>query len=153
MSKKELMHEVEIMTTEERKSLRKIYKRYIIAISLVIALGVGLMIGIFSYAQSKQTEAKQNYYTYKEHIKYNASQNKLDYSMYEQAFDSVDEYFNMQKLKGYSAIILFVAVIAGAVSIWVLFRKKYPEFGVRKCSYLVDLEKEEAQAKKIEDKD
>ena len=78
MSKKELMHEVEIMTTEERKSLRKIYKRYIIAISLVIALGVGLMIGIFSYAQSKQTEAKQNYYTYKEHIKYNASQNKLD---------------------------------------------------------------------------
>lgn len=152
MSKKELICEVEAMTSDERKVLKSLYKRYLIAISLVIALGVGMMIGIFSYAQARQIDEEQNFYRYRDNIKHNASQNTLDYSLYEQAFDSADEYISMQKLKSHSIIILFVAVVAGVISVWYLFRKKFPEFSVRKHFYLIDIEKE-ADKEKPEDEE
>ncbi len=152
MSKKELIQEVEMMGPEERKSMHKIYKIHIVLVSLVIALGVGLMIGIFSHAQSNQNEAKKVYDTYRTHIEYNVQQNIQDFTLYEYSANAIDRYFDMQKLKDCSIFIGFGVILVGIILVWFFLRKKYTDFSWRKYFYLKQLEKEEQEAQEAEEK-
>ncbi|MBO5870634.1 MAG: hypothetical protein J6Q89_07795 [Clostridia bacterium] len=141
MNKISLEQRVAELTPEQKSNMGKIYKNYIISLLSVILVGVLLTIGLFLEGSIKEERAKDEYDKIQTMIELNETNNKYDFSLFDESLEALDEFYDMKQKKNLSFVIGSGVTFFGVLAVYFIFKIKYPYFSEKKYTYLKKLEK------------
>lgn len=140
--KKTIEQQIAELTSEQKNSMKKIYRKYLISFFSVILVGVILIVGIYLYAAEPAKEAKAKYDELSEQIDilsdddWNLDASREMFELMEKRGEYFDEYHDMKRLKSSSLGIGGGVGFIGLLVVILIFKKKYPYFSEKKYLYM-----------------
>ena len=141
MGKISVEQQVAELTAEQKSNMGKIYKKYILSVVLVALAGVLIAIGLFVEAGIKEEKAKDKYDGIQIQQELNELTNEYDFSLFDESIEALDAYHDAQRQKDTCLMIGSGVAFFGVLTVYFVFRKKYPYFSEKKYACLKKMER------------
>lgn len=145
MAAKPIEQQVAELTPQQRMSLGKIFKWYLVTLILLVAIGVSLVVGLYVYYDSAADAAELKHDAVQLHIALNEGLGEFDLSLYDKSQQYLDEYFDMEQMKSSALLIGSGFSFVGVLVLYLVVKLKYPYFSEQKYFYVRKMEKQQNQ--------
>ena len=133
---KPIEQQIAELTIEQRNSLPKIYKKYLICLGCIVLAGIIVLVSMFAVVSMKLEKAQERYERLETQQALNEMNGTFDFALSDEKLEAMDEYYDMIPLKPLSLCVGGAIILIGTLALFLIFRLKYPYFSEKKYTYL-----------------
>ena len=135
--KKPIEQQVAELTLEQRGSLKKIYKRTLVAELIVAGIAIFACLAMFIFLGIETAEAKEEmeFYQTQIEIEENMPGLNFDFELHEEYREAMDEYYDLKQVTNIAYIAIGLLAMLAIVGIAIFVKTQYPYFSEAKYRY------------------